>query len=248
MGLGGVSSILRMVRTKRGSLDASTLEADFLTMARLYIFADESGNFDFTRKPRATKYFILCTASMGSCNVANDLFALRRELAWQGLPLGDYFHATTDKQAVRDAVFDVLGANHFRVQATIMEKSKAQPQVRRSKPRFYQYGWFYHFKYGVRSIVRRSPEVLVTAATIGSKKERASFESAVDDVMRQTVPGEWATDFCPSQADPCLQVADYCAWAIQRKWERGEVKSYDLIKDRISYEFDLWERGDVHYY
>lgn len=185
---------------------------------------------------------------MGSCKIAGDLLALRRELAWQGLPLGDYFHATTDKQTVRDAVYDVLSSNHFRVQATIMEKSKAQPQVRRSRPRFYQYGWLYHFRYGLRSIVRRSPEVLVTAAAIGSKKERASFEYAVDDVMGQTVPGEWATDFCPAIADPCLQVVDYCAWAIQRKWERGDVRSYDLIKDRITYEFDLWSHGNTHYY
>lgn len=237
-----------MVRTKRGSLEASTKESSFFAMTRQYIFADESGNFDFTKNPRATKYFILCTVSMESCDVANDLLALRRKLAWQGLPLGDYFHATTDKQIVRDAVYDVLGRNHFSVQATIMEKSKAQPQVRRSRARFYQYGWYYHFKFGLRQVVKESPEILVAAASIGTRKERASFENAVDDVMQQTVRSKWATDFCPAAVDPCLQVADYCAWAIQRKWERGDVKSYDLIKDRISYEYDLWKRGDTHYY
>ena len=54
----------------------------------------------------------------------------------------------------------------------------------------------------------------------------------------------------PSHADPCLQVADYCAWAIQRRWESGkqDIRSYDLIKDRITYEYDLFEKGTDHYY
>jgi hypothetical protein len=47
----------------------------------------------------------------------------------------------------------------------------------------------------------------------------------------------------PSASDPCLWVADYCTWAIQRKWERGDTRSDDLIKDRIRSEFDIWERG-----
>jgi len=25
------------------------------------------------------------------------------------------------------------------------------------------------------------------------------------------------------------KVADYCAWAIQRKWERDDLRSYELI-------------------
>lgn len=67
--------------------------------------------------------------------------------------------------------------------------------------------------------------------------------------MHQTVKAkDWKTDFCPANADPCLQVADYCAWAIQRKYEKGDDRSYVLIKDRISYEYELWAHGKKHYY
>jgi hypothetical protein len=48
--------------------------------------------------------------------------------------------------------------------------------------------------------------------------------------------------------DPCLQVADYCAWVIQRKWERGDTVSYDMIREKIATEFDLWKNGPNHYY
>lgn len=221
-------------------------------MPNKYMFADEAGCFTFERKQNVSRYFILCTVAMEDETVATSLLKLRRQLAWEGAELGDYFHATTDKQKVRDAVFATILQHPFTVQATIMEKSKAQEHVRRSKPRFYQFGWFYHFKFGTGDQFNAEHDALITAASLGVKKERVAFESAVDDVMRQTLRAkEWKTDFLPAAADPCLQVADYCAWAIQRKWEspnQRDCKSYDLIRDRITYEYDLWAKGATHYY
>ncbi|MGN8546121.1 DUF3800 domain-containing protein [Bradyrhizobium sp. 13971] len=220
-------------------------------MPNKFVFADEAGCFTFNRQQNVSKYFILCTIVMDDCGVAAQLLDLRRRLAWDGFELGDYFHATTDKQAVRDEVYKVITAAAFTIQATIMEKSKAQPQVRETKPIFYQYGYFYHFKFGATKQLNNTSETLVTTASLGSRKERIAFEDAVADVMRQTKRvKDWQADFMPCHADPCLQVADYCAWAIQRKWESDgkDVRSYDLIKDRITYEYDLWAKGTHHYY
>ena len=221
-------------------------------MPNKFIFADEAGCFTFNRQPNVSRYFILCTVVMDDCAVATELLNLRRRLAWEGAELGDFFHATADKQAVRDEVFKAITKYPFSIQATIIEKSKAQLHVRESKPRFYQYGYFYHFKYGATAQLTTASEALVTTASLGTRKERTAFEEAVADVMRQTKRAkEWKADFMPCHADPCLQVADYCAWAIQRKWEskdQKDVRSYDLIKDRITYEYDLWSHGDQHQY
>ncbi|MBL8833847.1 MAG: DUF3800 domain-containing protein [Rhodospirillales bacterium] len=218
-------------------------------MARHFIFADEAGDFEFRRARNVSRYFILCTVHMDACGVGGTLLDLRRELAWAGLPVGDYFHATTDRQAVRDRVFAAIDGVPFTVQATIMEKSKAQPQVRKSSERFYQYGWFYHLKHAGPRFIDPTAELLVTAATLGTKKERVLFLGAVDDVARQTLrSGTWRTTFCPAAADPCIQIADYCAWAIQRKWERGDDRSYRLIAGKITHERDLFARGRIHYY
>ena len=56
------------------------------------------------------------------------------------------------------------------------------------------------------------------------------------------------THFCPAATDPCIQVADYCAWAIQRKWELDDDRSYVLIADHITAEYDLFKGGNEHYY
>lgn len=218
-------------------------------MPNKFIFTDEAGCFTFNRNQNVSRYFILCTVTMDSCDIAGDLLSLRRQLAWDGLELGEYFHATNDKQAVRDRVFQKIAEHEFTVQATIMEKSKAQPQTKVDKPTFYQYGYYYHFKHGASKLLDDQSDALVTTASLGTRKEKVAFEKAVSDVLSQTrKTRDWKADFMPCHADPCLQVADYCAWAIQRKWERDDTRSYELIKDRITYEYDLWQRGNTHYY
>lgn len=174
---------------------------------------------------------------------------MRHDLLRQGQPVGDCFHATTDAQAVRDSVYELLVSADFRFQATICEKSKAQPQVRSSKDRFYKYPWYYHFKHGLAKYLNSDDRLLVTAASIGTKKERETYTNALKDVVAQSAPNiDWAVDFRPALADPLLQVADYCAWAVQRKWERGDHRPIHPLRDKLTYEYELWKRGTTHYY
>ncbi len=217
-------------------------------MTRRYIFADESGDFVFA-KQNASRYFIVCTVAMDNCDCANELLKLRRDLVWEELPVQAFFHATVDAQSVRDRVFETISRHSFTVQATIMEKSKAQPKVRSTNDTFYKYGWHYHFKNSLARHVNVDDELLITAASVSKKSGQRAFTAAVNDVVQQQLPRkQWRTTFPQSMADPCLQLADYCTWAIQRRWERGDLRSYDLIKSRISYEYELWAHGRVHHY
>ena len=130
-----------------------------------------------------------------------------------------------------------------------MEKSKAHDNIRGQPFLIYRYAWYYHLRFAVSRIIPKMDETLVSAAAIGTRKEQAAFTAALDGVLRQTMARRvWRTDFPPAHADPCVQVADYCAWAIQRRWEMQDQRSYDLIADRITYEHDLWKAGTNHYY
>jgi hypothetical protein len=51
-----------------------------------------------------------------------------------------------------------------------------------------------------------------------------------------------------SAAHSMLQVADYCAWATQKKWQTGDVRSYDSLRGKIRNEFDLYRKGEIDYY
>ena len=216
---------------------------------RKYVFADEAGNFDFSDKGGASKYFILTTVTAESTAAGDALLSLRRDLAWDGVALESNFHATEDPQAVRDQVFQVLQQHDFRVDATIFEKRKTQPSLAQNTERFYKTAWYLHFKYIALRIAQSiDDELLVIAAQIGTKKRRKAMRVAISDVVQQSTNCDWEVAFWPADSDPCLQVADYCCWAIQRKHERQDGRSYDLIKDKISSEFQPFANSTQVFY
>jgi hypothetical protein len=87
----------------------------------LYLFSDEAGDFTFSREPNISRYFIICAVSAKSLALNDALVKLRHDLIREGLPVGDCFHATTDAQAVRDRVYEVLRNADFKFQATVCE-------------------------------------------------------------------------------------------------------------------------------
>lgn len=216
---------------------------------RTYIYADESGNFDFSRNTGATRYFLLTTVVINDHSVESELLELRRELAWEGVVLSGSLHTTTDKQRVRDRVFDIIRRHDFRIDTTILDKRKAEPQIRSTDLQFYKQAWFHHMQYVAPRVVSSLDELLVVAASIGNKREQNAYLSAIQDVLNQTSP-TYATraEMWGANSDPCLQVADYCSWAIQRKWERSDFRSYQLIQDKIESEYDLFQPEITIYY
>lgn len=218
-------------------------------MDRIHVFADEGGNFDFSRQVGASRYFILTTVTMASTAAGDALTELRRELSWDGHDLSGGFHASHDSYAIRQRVFAELVKHDIRVDAVILEKAKAQPQTHLSEPRFYQYAWFYHFKHVGPLIFQGHAELFVIAAALETKRKRGIFHAAVRDVVGQVAPkAAFNTAFWPAAGEPCLQVADYCCWAIQRKWEGGDPNWHALIASKIKTEFDLWAIGKTLYY
>ena len=223
-------------------------------MVNVFIFADEAGCFKFKRRAAGKKdgpsdYFILTTVTAPEWGISDDLLTIRRDLALNGEPDRDKLHATSDLQEVRNRVFAVIAKQSFRVDATILKKSKAQPQTRTSEDRFYKTAWYYHFRHVGRAISAECDKMLITAAALGTKRTRATFKSAVNDTVQQILPRErWEVAFHESCKDPLLWVADYCSWAIQKKWEHKDMRSYELIKSKIKTEFDLFEPGLEEFY
>lgn len=216
-------------------------------MTRAYFFADEAGNFDFKRGRGASKYFIVGTVLMTDPKLGVELLDLRRELAWQGVGLESSFHATEDAQVVRDEVFRLIATADFRADFTIIEKCKTQPH-RQNMEGLYKLAWYMHMKWVGPQTIKKTHEVLVVAASIGTKKRRRAIRLGLQDVMSQVTYQPWEVAFWPAESDPCLQVADYCTWAVQRKWEIGDERSYKLIEDKIVTEYDIFKWGRTEYY
>ena len=75
-------------------------------MAYLYVFIDESGNYVFSRK--GTDYLMLTSLMTTDVNLCLiELYELKHRLLDLGTDI-EYFHASEDRQAVRDEVFKVI--------------------------------------------------------------------------------------------------------------------------------------------
>ncbi len=216
-------------------------------MADRFVFADESGNFDFSPKKGASRYFLLTTVTMDNCRPGDALAHLRRQLTWQGHDVSKPFHACEDTPAVRDAVFQLLKTLPIRIDATALEKRKAEPHLH-SELAFYKMGWFLHFKHVGPLVTTHQDRLLVVAASLGTKKTRALFNEAVKDVVRQVSPARHRVAFWTAESDPCIQIADYCCWAIQRSWEMGDRHFLDLLGSKVVTNKDIFEPGSTFYY
>lgn len=222
-------------------------------MTRRYIFSDESGDLQFRRHPQVTRYFAVGTMLIDEDNLGklrSHLAAVRDELAWLQQGLDSTFHAACDSPLVRQVVFAALKDLDFRVDVTLLEKPKAQAQVRSSEARFFQYAWFYHLKYLAPRVLMPEDELLVVAASIGTKKGRAAFRQAIEEALKQCVHFrvKRTLAFWRDDSDFALQAVDYCTWAVTRKWERGDDSYYKLIQDKVETIYDLWSSGSTEYY
>lgn len=217
------------------------------------MFGDEAGDLAF--KPPAegiSRYFIIGTITLDDCSIGNELLDLRRELAWEGLHL-DGFHATSDKHHVRQRVYDVISRHDLRYDATILDKRKAYPRTYEDPLYFYKLAWYLHFQYVAEEIADAKDELLVVASSLQIKRKikttKAAIHEAVTEVVNQVSPTVTChCAFAPAKTDPCLQIADYMTWAIQRKHELGDLRSYELVEPQIGSEFQPFESGSETYY
>lgn len=201
-------------------------------MATVYLFGDEAGNFDFSDGPGASRYFVLATVTMPDWQAGDRLQALRRRLAWRGVHLGAVLHASEDPQAVRDEVFGVLARCELRIDATIIAKRDVPAALRDAHP-LYRYAWHEHLARIAGEIARPGDRLLAVASDLGTRKRRGAFHLAVDDAVRSSARCPHRVAFWPNMSEPCLVVADYCTWAIQRRWERNDPRSHMLLTGKI---------------
>lgn len=217
----------------------------------LYIFLDEGGNFDFSIN--GTKYFTLTSIiHLKPFNFYAPLAALKYKLIEENENL-EYFHASEDKQIVRNQVYDIVIPElpNVLIDSIIVEKRKTNPALR-DIGKFYSkmLGYLLQYVCAPRNL-NSYDNIIVITDRIPVNKIRNAVEKAIKQTFSLTMSNigkPYQILHHESKASFALQVADYINWAIYRKWDSGDTRSYDLIKNRIRSEFDVFRRGNTCYY
>ena len=224
-------------------------------MKTLYLFIDESGNFDFT--PSGTKFFILTVLStIQPFEIGSKLLKLRYYLlpdyaCGPSMEERGYFHASEDKQEVRNQVFSILINidQTMRVDTVVAQKNKTHPTLRQHQVEFYKIMGEAALKYAFnRAAWQGYDHVVIIFSSIFDRKKRGVLKQAFKSLIKSQAQVPFALYFHNSEVDLCNQAADYFGWAVYRKWESEDYRSYNNVKPLIKTEFQIFEKGDQIYY
>ncbi|MBM3209255.1 hypothetical protein FJZ40_03100 [Candidatus Shapirobacteria bacterium] len=221
----------------------------------LFLFIDESGNFDFS--PSGTKYFILTALStLNPFSIASSLLDLRYQLlpnyaCGSALEENGYFHAAEDAQLVRDAVFSTIikGKGDLRIDAVIAQKNKANPKFHGQYIELYERMGEALVKYTFnRAVWKNYDHVVLVFSSLFDKKKRGILKQTFKALIKSFASKPYSLYFHDSKFDFCSQAVDYFGWAIYRKWESLDKRSYNLVKQFIKSEFPIFGKGTKIYY
>ena len=216
----------------------------------LYIFLDEAGNLDFSKT--GTRYFLIgAITKERPFNAYKELTELKYDLTELGTEL-EYFHASENAQPVRSRVFDVIRRNldGVRIDALVVDKRKTGPALQ-IEEKFYVRMLGYLLKYILdQHDLSQFKEVLVFTDSIPIQKKRATIEKAIKTTLAGLLPptARYRLLHHGSKSNLDLQIADYCTWAIYRKWNSADPRSYQHIQAAVTSEFDIFRLGTTLYY
>ncbi|HOT96577.1 MAG TPA: DUF3800 domain-containing protein [bacterium] len=216
----------------------------------LYIFIDEGGNLDFSNT--GTAYFTLTALSRIRPFSTNlPLLNLKYDLWEEGIDF-EYFHATTDSQRTRDRVFEILATQlqEFNIDSIIVDKRKTNPSLREHHL-FYQKVFQILLNYIFHRYRGRFSRIFILTDEIPVNKKKSEVQKAIKTFIASyagKVKGFYTIQHYSSKSDLNLQIVDYFNWAIFRKWERKDERSYRLIRGAVASEFDVFASGKTLYY
>ncbi len=209
----------------------------------LYVFMDESGNFDFSKK--GSKYFTM-TALSTYCPweielidiykkkheiLSGERFSnLNREYLENNL--SNKFHASEDKQVVRNLFFESFcDLDHIFAHSVFVEKNKLKSD-HQSPENFYPLL--------ITSLIdlifesQKFSSLCIFLDRIPMKSKTNILKKEIYSRIKFNRPEmSFRLFFVESCSNIYLQISDYINWAIFKKLEKCDLRSYELITDLL---------------
>jgi hypothetical protein len=230
---------------------------------RQYFFVDEAGDPTFydrfgnniVGQEGCSKILLLgFIRTQDATLIRQKLESLRQEIIedpyLQGIPslkkTAVAFHAKNDCPEVRERVYRLIASFDFKAEFVVARKIesifKKKHQGRESL--FYDDLIIKLFQNKLHTV----QHINIHFATRGNKTRQAPLEDAIR-VATLVFEKRWGIKNnshisihpqSPS-GEPCLQVADYMNWAVQRAFLRSEDRYLKFVEDKISYLVDVYD-------
>lgn len=235
-------------------------------------FLDESGDmtfFDKNGKNSVGADGVSTVFMIGMVHIKSDLEKVRNDITrltqqvvedpyFAGIPSiqkrvgkgGFFFHAKDDIPEVRKIMYDYLRNElMFSLEVIVARKIESTFTWQHQKNE----ALFYSDVLGhlLKSKLGQSGKLVLNIAERDKTTSNANLQTALDGAEeryrnnpRNTRPLQKNVVFNVQKptGEPLLAVVDYALWAVQRVFTRGEMRYYDVLRDKIPPIIDIYDR------
>lgn len=171
---------------------------------------------------------------------------------------GFYFHANEDIPEVRELFYKFIFSVDCSFEAVVGRK---MPQIFDRKHHNNEAEFYADLlSHLLKNKLSTEGKLILNIAERGKSTKNANLQTALDKATKRFKERKPGKEACTTVAfniqtpltEPLLSIADYFCWAVQRVFERGEMRYYDYLIDKMSLIIDLYDRekweGSRNYY
>jgi hypothetical protein len=164
---------------------------------------------------------------------------------------GFYFHATDDPPEVRERLFRYIHSLDCSLEMVVARKIPALfAKKHHSKDSEFYADLLSHL---IKNKLKLGQRLVLNVAERGPTTRNTNLELALAKAherfakrrSREEVSSTVVFNVQTPRTEPLLCVADYLCWSVQRVFERGEMRHYEFIREKVSLVVDLYDMG--HY-
>lgn len=171
---------------------------------------------------------------------------------------GFFFHATDDVPEVRSTFFKFIKTLDFSFEAVVGRKiyTLFANKHNGSDTEFYA-DLLSHL---LKNKLQLGGELILNIAERSNTTKHKTFQTALEKATQRhllkkpekMIETKVVFNVQNHYTEPLLNISDYCCWAVQRVLERGELRYYDFLGEKISLVVDLYDKvnylGSRNYY
>jgi hypothetical protein len=181
---------------------------------------------------------------------------------------GYFFHAKDDIPEIRKLFFDFILTLKFSFEAVVAAKSIERFATKHKDKEEYFYADI--LSHLLKNKLNKDEKLVLNIAEKGTSTKNHNLILALEKakqrfaqkltlksevlnneqnaVKRKDVSSNIVFNVTKPLQEPLLNVADYVCWSVQRVFERGEMRYYNFIKEKISLVIDLYDTKNYEGY
>ena len=162
---------------------------------------------------------------------------------------GFHFHATDDPPEVRERFFKLIHSLNCSLEMIVARKD-AERFVRKHGGKEAE---FYAdvLSHLIKGKLRADRKLVLNISERGNTTKNTTLQRALEKGIERflktrgedAVASDVVFNVQRPTVDPLLCVADYLCWSVQRVFERGEVRYYSYLREKVTLVADLYDRA-----